>query len=345
MLPIRLNVPVWVKGGRTPTVGDDERPDGNQNQDTIVEASSLTVTFFVIEVPNVRISHLSLRGARELGPDGPREPARLPLGVSVVGIADFALTHLRMERVGQAIRSEASSGTIRNNYLSADSPIFLSGGPADALALVFITNNRVIYRVNGIAFAGASMLGIGTHLQAWITDNDVVTTFANSGPTTPAALRVSPFVTASPNGNVDMVAAGNLFAGPAKFGILVHAGQPERRDSASYTGTVIARFADNVIDAAVATPSLITFTNARAVVYPCELNPTLLPGPACENLPAPPVPWEYLTNARYDLRHAGELGSPLLDHPRLHPVDGYPLGNVLVINREPFAYGTFVVVP
>jgi len=345
-LPIRLDVPVWVQGARTPPVSDDEPPAGNQTQDTIVTAPDLTATFFVIEVPNVRISHLSLLGARSLGPDGDRPPAMTPIGVLAIGIGDFGLSHLRIEGMGQAIRSEASGGTISNNYLSADVGISLSGGASASPPLVSVTNNRVIYRVNGITLAGAAMFG--THLRARITDNDIVTSFANSGPTNPAALRLSPLFAALANtpGNIDVAVVGNLFAGPAKYGIIIYAGQLTRRvDSASYTGTVTAHFADNIIDDAVPSRSLITFTNARATVFPCELDPALPPGPACTTLSIPPVYWEYLTNARYDLRHAGELDAGLIDHPELHPVDGYNLGNLLVVNGEPVAYHTFVVVP
>src|SRR5262249_39144905 len=145
----------------------------------------------------------------------------------------------------------------------------------------------------------------GTHLRATITDNHVVTAFANSGPTNPAALRISPMVDAAADtpGNAELVVEGNRFSGPAKYGIMIHAGQPAR--GASYTGTVRALFTETVIDSPAATPPPITFTNVRATVLPWELNPLIPRGPACPTLPIPPVYWEYLTNTLYDLEHTG----------------------------------------
>ena len=45
----------------------------------------------------------------------------------------------------------------------------------------------------------------------------------------------------------------------------------------SYTGRH-GGFSNNVIDSAVVFPALLTFTNARATVFPCELNPTITVG-------------------------------------------------------------------
>lgn len=89
----------------------------------------------------------------------------------------------------------------------------------------------------------------------------------------------------------------------------------------------------------------MTFTNSRATVFPCELNPALAPGPDCPSLSTPPVYSEYLTAATYDLRHSGELDGEFIDHPEFHPVDRHALGNRLIFNRVPASCGTFVVVP
>ena len=79
---------------------------------------------------------------------------------------------------------------------------------------------------------------------------------------------------------MEIVASGNFFGGPAKYGIMIHAG-PQIVRGNSYTGAVDARFADNIIDGATLHPALITFTNARATVLPAELTPSSpLPQPA-----------------------------------------------------------------
>lgn len=63
-LPISLDVPVHLRGARVPAAPDDERPDGNQSEDTIVTAGGLGTTFFAIGAPDVQISNLSIVGAR-----------------------------------------------------------------------------------------------------------------------------------------------------------------------------------------------------------------------------------------------------------------------------------------
>jgi hypothetical protein len=348
-LPIRLDVPgVWLKGARSPIAHDDQRPDGQQHYDTLLMAAPphSAVTFFVIAAPGVRISHLSIDGELSPGPDGDRPPRLTPLAVSAVGVDEFVLDHLRIQRVGQAIRSEASSGRIFNNYLLGDAPFSISGGSPMAPPRVIATNNTILYRTAGIGVAASGPFG--TFLRATFTDNDVVTSYTNSGPSNPAAIRLAPFFSGTPDvrPTLDIVINGNFIGGSAKYGIIVHAGQNTRRsDGRSYTGDVKARFENNVIGGAVLHPALITFTNARATELPCELNPTLPPGPTCPSVPNPPVYWEYLTNARFDLQHTGELDAALIDHPELQPVDRYPLHNVLSINGGPIGYQTFVVVP
>jgi len=265
----------------------------------------------------------------------------MPLGVLADRVDNFALNHLRIIGTGQAIRSEGSSGLISSNYLSGDSGMFLSGGAANDPPSVVVTNNTIVYRTNGVAMTAVT--AVGTFLRATVTDNDIVTSYMNSGPTNPAAFRVNPTDAVNTAGTVEVVAEGNLFGGSAKYGIMIH-GSPvmaRRTDGQSYTGDVTAEFSNNVIDSAVVFPALLTFTNARATVFPCELNPTITVG--CQQPGS--GKWEYLKNALFDLWHSGELIGALIDHPEFHPFDGYALGNTLVINRETVDYQTFVVMP
>jgi hypothetical protein len=201
-----------------------------------------------------------------------------PLAVSAVGVDEFVLDHLRIQRIGQAIRSESSSGLIFNNYLLGDAPLSVSGGHPMAPARVIAANNTIIYRTAGIGVAASGPFG--TLLRATFTDNDIVTSYTNSGPSNPAAIRLAPFFNGTPDvrPTLDIVIDGNFIGGSAKYGIIVHAGQTtRRRDGRSYTGDVKARFENNVIGGSVLHPALITFTNARATELPCELNPTLPP--------------------------------------------------------------------
>jgi hypothetical protein len=225
----------------------------------------------------------------------------MPLGVLADRADNFALNHLRIIGTGQAIRSEGSSGLISSNYLSGDSGMFLSGGAANDPPSVVVTNNTIVYRTNGVAMTAVT--AVGTFLRATVTDNDIVTSYMNSGPTNPAAFRVNPTDAVNTAGTVEVVAEGNLFGGSAKYGIMIH-GSPvmaRRTDGQSYTGDVTAEFANNVIDSAVVFPALLTFTNARATVFPCELNPTITVG--CQQPGS--GKWEYLKNALFDLRHSG----------------------------------------
>src|SRR5262249_30318250 len=148
------------------------------------------------------------------------------------------------------------------------------------------TNNTMVYRTVGIGVAAAGPFGAA--LRATLTDNDILTSYTNSGPSNPAAIRLAPFFGGTPNvrPTLDIVIDGNFIAVSAKYGMIVPAGQNTRRsDGRSYTGNVEARFENNVIDGSVLHPALITFTNARATTLPCELNPTLPPGPVCPSLP------------------------------------------------------------
>jgi hypothetical protein len=319
-LPIVLDVPV--------------RLTGSEGGGTWVTASNVpaNTTFFKIIEDAVEITQLVIDGGLPLGPDIPTISPSGPFGIEADDVDDFVLTNLRIQGMGEAVRIAASNGRLTNSDLSADRGVFLRGGDARARPTVDVSHNRILYRTNGIAVAGA--WSFGTALSAVFEDNEVVTSFTNTGATNPAAFRVSPIFGSAPDGDVEIVASGNFFGGPAKYGIIIHAG-PQIVRGNSYTGTVDARFADNIIDGATLHPGLITFTNARATVLPAELNP---------NIGQPPH-WEYLTNARYTLRHDGELDGALIDHPQLHPVDEYLLGNVLLVNRARIDYQTFVVVP
>ena len=111
---------------------------------------------------------------------------------------------------------EASNGRLEDSELSARSGVFLSGGNPSAPPLAEVRNNRINYRINGAAVAGAG--DFGSALRAIVEGNEVTTTFANSGPTNPAAFRASPSVNAASNGTVDLVVRDNMFAGPASTG-------------------------------------------------------------------------------------------------------------------------------
>ena len=323
-LPIRIDVPLHLKGAT----------------DTLVTASGAQ-TFFSIRADDVEISHLGIDGHYLVGPDAQVDDSLIPIGVLVSQRRGFLLHHLRIERVGQAVRSEGSSGIIANNDFAGGRGVFLSGNHAGT-ASVTVASNRIVFRVNGITAAAAGQTSAA--LRAVIEDNEIETSFTNSGPTNPAAVRLNP-VLGTPNieGQLDVVVEGNVIRG-GKYGIMVHAGQPTPQAGAAYTGSVEGRFRRNVIEASVLHPALLTFTNARATVLPCELNP-LSTSTSCPSLPNPIVFAEYLTNSRYNLRHSGELDDALIDYPDFHPIDGYALRNTLTIDHRLMNYETFVVVP
>jgi hypothetical protein len=113
---------------------------------------------------------------------------------------------------------------------------------------------------------------------------------------------------------------------------------------------ITARLADNVLDGAIRIPALVTFTNTRATVFPCELDPEMPKDNKCPSITFSPstglpVHWEYLRNATFDLRHEGELADALIDYPEHHPIDGVPLNNHLTINGATYPFGSFLKVP
>ena len=169
-LPIVLDVPV--------------RLTGSEGGGTWVTASNVSAntTFFKIIEDAVEITQLVIDGGLPLGPDIPTIPPSGPFGIDVIDVDDFVLTHLRIQGMGEAVRIAASNGQLWNSDLSARSGMFLSGGDASARPTVDVRNNRILYRTNGIAVAGAG--SFGTALSAVFKDNEVVTSFTNTGPAT-----------------------------------------------------------------------------------------------------------------------------------------------------------------
>lgn len=309
-LPILLDVRVRIRGA--------------QNGDslvTVADPPDPATTFFVVTADDVRIEDVVIDGKIPLQGDVSIMPLGTPVGVSIVAANDYELTRLTIRGADQGIISQGSSGRIRDCDLLTNSGMFINGGPAGAPAVVEVIDNVVAYRVNGIAVAGSA--GFGTTLRLTVTGNQIVTSFTNTGPTNPAALRVSPAVTAGGTvaGFVEIEASGNVIGGSAKYGIMIHAGQPV--PGGVYTGDIEGAFKDNVVASSVVNRALITFTNARNTV-----------------VPTPPLV-QYLTDARFDLEHDGELTNALIDHPQFHPMD-HPLGNVLLLNKNVIAFQTFV---
>jgi hypothetical protein len=350
-LPILLNVSVRIEGA------------GDETVVTTAQPPALPPTgppFFQIIANGVTLTNLRIDGKLELQPNERVIPHTVPVGVVAADARGFEISHLRIERLGQAVRSERSSGIIAHNRLETNAGMFLSGAPAANPAVVTVAHNEIVYRLNGIAAAGSAPPANpvppagriqGTDLYATIHNNDVITTFTDTQDTNPAALRMSPSVG---NGNpvagfVDLNLHHNRFLGSHKYGVMFHGGMPTRRANPTYTGTIRARLSDNVLDGAIRIPALITFTNARATVFPCELDPEMPKGNKCRSItfsPAgQPVHWEYLRNATFDLQHEGELADALIDHPEHHPIDGVPLNNHLVINGATYPFGSFLRVP
>jgi hypothetical protein len=110
---------------------------------------------------------------------------------------------------------------------------------------------------------------------------------------------------------------------------MVHAGPQVSFAGGPYTGSLDAWFQGTTLDdaAAVSSVSLITFTNARATVWP---DPRFLAAP-------------YLRGAVYRVWHGGELDDVLIDHPEL---DGeIELGNLLLMNGAELENQTVVTTP
>jgi hypothetical protein len=356
VFPIELNFPVWVRGSRSPGHDADGWPVDDQAHDSLVTwhppapPGSRAVTFFRITAGGVRISKLSLDGQILPSSSIASPPVPAPTGVLAVGATGFELRELRIVRMRRGVRTEGASGTITDSYLgNVSSGIAIFGGQPDSLPTVVCERNRVDYHVNGIAIVGAE--GAGTAIRGVIRDNDIVTSFTGTGPTNPAALRINPVETmavpgpdGTVRGHIDATVTGNRIRGSALYGIAVHAGMPGRAAGVRYTGTISARFDGNTIDPTVEHPSLITFSNARATVFPCEIDPAHTRA-TCPQLGNPPTYWDYLEHATYSLWHGGELDGALIDHPGTDPITGRVLGNILMVNDGVVGYQTFVVIP
>jgi hypothetical protein len=199
----------------------------------------------------------------------------------------------------------------------------------------------ITYRGIGIAAAGSWATG-GTHLIADVAKNEITSAYTNTGDTNPAGLRVSPAITAGGTapGFVQLILAGNEFRGTHKYGIIIYGGMP-RRGGGTFTGQIEATLTGNHLDPGTVAPALVTFTHARATVFPCELDPATQPCPTVMTANNQPLYWTYLTDALFDIRYQHELDNALIDHPQLHPVDGSPLNNLLMLNNDPAPYCSF----
>lgn len=356
-LPIELDFPVHVRGSRAAAFDATGLPLDDQDHDTLVTwtppspvpASVNQLAFFRITAAKVRISKLSIDGQivpprRSFAP-----PVPAPMGVLAHNASSFALERLRIVGASAAVRADGASGVVRDSYIGRIADGFVvSGGPLLAPPAVTIENNRIDdYSLVGLAIGGAGP--VGKSIRATVTGNDVVTSYVNTGPSNPAAVRVGP-VPFGPHldGAVDASFVSNAFRGTSRFGIIVNSPNTVRRaDGLHYTGTVTASFDANLLERESITraPSLVTFTNSRATHFPCELNPESTRETCPSLMGNPPRYWEYLERSRFDLRHTGELDGALIDHPAAEPSDGRVLGNELVINGATVENQTFVVVP
>jgi hypothetical protein len=355
VFPIELDFPVRVRGSRSPEVDEGDLPVDGQDHDTLVTwvppspvpPSVGALAFFRITGSDVRISKLSLDGKIAPGTVTPAPAATAPIGVLAHRAKDFVVDQLRIVRMGNAVRAQGASGRVRDTYVGKVSAgIVLTGGDPTAPPKVICTNNRVEdYWTGAFAVSGAGPAG--QSIRAVVEGNDTVTSYANTGPSNPFGVRISPILAGTPflEGSVRATFEGNQFRGSPRYAIIANGGQTVRRaDGQRYTGVVETTFADNLIDEAGITraASLITFTNSRATELPCELDPANTKAQCPTLMGNPPQYWEYLEAGVFDLRHSGELDGALIDHPEIEPVDGRDLDNLLVINNEVVDHETFV---
>jgi hypothetical protein len=359
VFPIELDFPVLVRGSRTPDVDAEGLPLNGQDHDTLVTwtppapvpPAVAGLAFFRITGSGVRISKLSLDGRIAPGTAGaPAQAATAPIGVLAHNAKDFVIDQLRVVRMGIAVRAQGSSGRIRDTYSGTVSTgIVMMGGDPASPPTVVATNNRIEdYWTGAFALIGAGVTG--QSLRAVVQGNDTVTSYADTGPSNPFAVRIGP-VQPSPylQGGVDATLDGNRLRGTPRYAIVVNGGTGvvRRTDGRRYSGVVHATFVGNLIEATGVTRavSLISFTNSRATELPCELDPANTKV-VCPSLSGNPLQyWEYMEASVFDLHHGGELDGTLIDHPEADPVDGRVLGNVLVINDEVVDHQSFVVLP
>ena len=329
-LPIRLDYSVVLRGSREPRYDGRGFPLDGQTRDTLVTWPSDPIPedllFFEITGDRVHLSRLSL--------DGNVEPP--PIGVAAFA-DEFVIEQMRIIGADIGVWVANAGGWIAGNYVgqAITAGIFLEGG--DKRPHVVCLNNRIEdYRFNGIDLAGVTEGGEAVYvaLDALVMRNDVATSYTNTGPSNPAALRLAPAVLDSFGGHVTAAFLHNEVRGTPRYTMLVQGGTPRRRpDLQHYTGTVKVTFFGTKLDEAARNgASLITFTHVRASVFPCELDPRN-DRSVCPSLSGnPPRYWEYLQGAVFEVWHGGELNSVKVDHPAIDPVDGRDLGNRLIIN-------------
>jgi len=360
VFPIQLDFPVELRGSRAPDVDSEGLPLNGQDRDTLVTwtppspvpPSVANLAFFRITGADVRLSKLSLDAKILPGTPGTTAPARTaPVGVVVHDAKDFVIDQLRIVRIGISVRTQGdANGRIRDTYIGeVNGGILLTGGDPTAPPTVMATNNRIEDYWSG-AFAFAGVGPAGRSIRAVVQGNDMVSSWANTGPSNPFAVRIAPVFGGSPflEGAVDATFEANRVRGTHRYAIILNSELTFRRaDGARYSGAVDVTFADNAIERVGITRavSLITFTNSRATELPCELDPSNSLA-ECPTLMGNPLRyWEYLQNSVFDLRHGGELDDAWIDHPAIEPVDGRNLDNELRINDEVVDNETFVVVP
>lgn len=155
--PIPLSFPVEIKGSRVPRLDGDGMPLPLQMLDTLVvrpAANPTPIALFEITGDGVRLSRLSIDGGIVLPGDIRVPPQENPFGVLARGNG-LVIDRVRIVNVGFGIRSEGASGWITRNYIgSANVGIVLFGSDAVPTPNLVVTNNRVDYRVNGIACRG-----------------------------------------------------------------------------------------------------------------------------------------------------------------------------------------------
>jgi hypothetical protein len=340
-LPIRLGFPVRLQGERIPERDAEGFPLPVQASDTLIvrnPSAAVPPEFLVITGEDVHVSRLSIDGGLVLPDNVNVPPQTRPYGVLAQGATGFTLTDLRIVNVGIGVRSERASGLVVGNYVGPTNVgIAFFGGDALEPAVAVAWNNRVLYRVNGLVAAGGieanpttgTPAGVAIVARFW--RNDVTTTYTDTGPANPAALRLSPTLGGGATvGSMQASLLLNRLGGTPKYAFILHGGPQVRRDADEpYTGQVDVQVYGTRMTAAAGSKSLITFASAQATELPNELHTT----------------WDYLEGAAYDVRHSGELDAALVDHPEIDPVDGNLLGNQLRVNGDVVDFQTFVVIP
>ena len=341
--PLSLDFPVHLQGQRLGKYDSQGWPLPDAWRDTVIVRPASTpvpASMVRITADGVRISRISLDGELVLPPDGNAgPPANAPIGILAHGADGLSIEGVRVSNTTLGIRSVGSSGTITGCHVGpANSGLGVFGGdPADETT-VLLLNNRILYRVNGIGVAGGisanPALGqpAGTELTLHMWRNDIATTYTETGPTNPAAIRFSPVAELATDGHMDATVLYNRIGGPTKYAIMVHGGPQVAFGGGPYTGSVDAMFLGTTLDEAaeLASVSIVTFTNARATIAP---DPRFLAAP-------------YLQDAVYRLWHGGELDTVSVDHPATqdHPAIGglVELDNELFINDQLIDNRTFV---